>query len=463
MNGFLKEVMLARWRERIRSRKSIEQRTEVRLQRLIEHARQNVPIYAERLQGITAFNEIPPITKCEMMTRFADTLARNTVTVKEIERLSQDDSLPSKWIRDEYIVSKTSGTTGERAMFVTNRASWDEQRAAVFARTCRGFTPLKRLWGRLWGEKFRIAKIVADCPYCVTRQSALDAQKNGKFMSDILMLSVMDNESGVIEKLNAFQPHFLYLYSSVMAVIARKKLRGTPMTFSPKGIVLSCEFLSDEDRAIIEQAFPQARIINQYGTTECTALGVSCPAGNLHLNIDYVKLEPVDQHHRPVPPGEFSEKILITNLSNTVQPLIRYEVSDSVAILNEPCSCGSVLPVIKLRGRSDDILYLLDQHDQFQEIIPLAVYGELLRCKEIDFYQLLHTQQNELELRIVPSDNVDRALASRASERRLRAVLASRNVDRTTKVNVSILEGIPRSNSSGKFKQTVSLVQRRAG
>ena len=41
-------------------------------------------------------------------------------------------------------------------------------------------------------------------------------------------------------------------------------------------------------------------------------------------------LEPVDRDYRPTPPGELSHTVLLTNLANAVQPIIRYDLGDSV-------------------------------------------------------------------------------------------------------------------------------------
>jgi phenylacetate-coenzyme A ligase PaaK-like adenylate-forming protein len=52
-----------------------------------------------------------------------------------------------------------------------------------------------------------------------------------------------------------------------------------------------------------------------------------------------------------------SAKILVTNLFNMLMPLIRYEISDSVTLLDSsaPCSCGSHFrKIASVHGRSDD-------------------------------------------------------------------------------------------------------------
>jgi len=38
--------------------------------------------------------------------------------------------------------------------------------------------------------------------------------------------------------------------------------------------------------------------------------------------------------------------VLLTNLANLVQPLVRYEIGDIVTMATEPCDCGNHLPLI---------------------------------------------------------------------------------------------------------------------
>jgi phenylacetate-coenzyme A ligase PaaK-like adenylate-forming protein len=67
----------------------------------------------------------------------------------------------------------------------------------------------------------------------------------------------------------------------------------------------------------------------------------------------------VDKHDRPVPPGTPGHKMLLTNLVNHAQPLIRYELSDSVILAGGPNPLG--LPYARIAaidGRSDDIITL---------------------------------------------------------------------------------------------------------
>jgi phenylacetate-CoA ligase len=48
----------------------------------------------------------------------------------------------------------------------------------------------------------------------------------------------------------------------------------------------------------------------------------------------------VDNDGNPVPYGQPGDRLLLTNLFNLDQPLIRYDMSDAVTITDDPCPCG---------------------------------------------------------------------------------------------------------------------------
>ena len=82
-------------------------------------------------------------------------------------------------------------------------------------------------------------------------------------------------------------------------------------------------------------------------------MGGSCSAGRgMHLSDDLFVIEPVDGQGDPVPPGERAAKVYVTNLYNRVQPLIRYELTDEITVLDGPCPCGvTLLRIDDIQGR----------------------------------------------------------------------------------------------------------------
>ena len=93
-----------------------------------------------------------------------------------------------------------------------------------------------------------------------------------------------------------------------------------------------------------------------YAASEAMPLALPCRQGRLHVNSDWFLTEPIDPAGQPVPPGSRSDALLVTNLANYVQPIIRYQLGDSVVVSKEPCQCGSPLETISVEGQTDEIL-----------------------------------------------------------------------------------------------------------
>jgi phenylacetate-coenzyme A ligase PaaK-like adenylate-forming protein len=139
-----------------------------------------------------------------------------------------------------------------------------------------------------------------------------------------------------------------------------------------------------------------------------------CAKGCLHLNHDWLILEPVDRQLRAVPPGEASHSVLLTNLANRTQPLLRYRLGDSVRFLTAACACGSAFPAIEVQGRADHTLVLRDARQREVRLLPLALMTVIEEGAQVTQFQLLCTASDRLELRFEPEVVDPRATFQRA-------------------------------------------------
>lgn len=169
-------------------------------------------------------------------------------------------------------------------------------------------------------------------------------------------LSVTQPLPQLVERLNAFQPQALYGYPSIMALLAAEQQAGR-LRIDPESVFTSSEPLSPTVRERLAQAFG-VRPYDFYATTE-GLYGHECAEGSMHLFDDMCIAENVDEDYRRMPPGEVGSRLLVTNLFNLRQPLIRFEVTDLVAVEPEPCPCGRTLMRLRsLEGRAEDVLRL---------------------------------------------------------------------------------------------------------
>lgn len=159
------------------------------------------------------------------------------------------------------------------------------------------------------------------------------------------------------------------------------------------------ETLGCATRRRIEQQLG-CTVRNSYGASEFLAMGGECAEGRMHLNADWVILEPVDRHYRPVPPGTPSHTVLLTNLANHVQPLIRYDLGDQVTFAAEHCACGSALPVIEVQGRHDDALVMAGRARRNVTLLPLALSTVMEDDAGVFDFQLRQRDAHTLVLRL---------------------------------------------------------------
>src|SRR5690606_30639221 len=118
--------------------------------------------------------------------------------------------------------------------------------------------------------------------------------------------------------------------------------------------------LLDRERELIERVMG-CKVTNRYGCEEVGLIASECEEHRgLHINVDDVFLEVVDDEGRPVKPG-IPGKILVTDLANYGMPLIRYRIEDVGILSDRQCPCGRGLPLMhSIMGRVADFLKRAD-------------------------------------------------------------------------------------------------------
>jgi AcrR family transcriptional regulator len=142
-----------------------------------------------------------------------------------------------------------------------------------------------------------------------------------------------------VEALNTYQPEGLVGYPTIAGILAGEQLAGC-LRIRPRWGLYGAGPLTPVIRRRIREAwgFEPGGI---YAATEALGLGSSTPGDEcFEMSEDVLVVEVVDRHDRPVPPGTPGAKVLITNLVNYAQPLIRYELSDVVTLAaRAPARC----------------------------------------------------------------------------------------------------------------------------
>jgi phenylacetate-CoA ligase len=92
-----------------------------------------------------------------------------------------------------------------------------------------------------------------------------------------------------------------------------------------------------------------------------------------------------------VPPGVPGHRVLLTNLVNHTQPLLRYELTDSVMVAAGPNPLG--LPYARLAavdGRNDDVITLPGAGGRPVTVYPFRLRAPFAELLEVRQYQVVH-------------------------------------------------------------------------
>lgn len=266
------------------------------------------------IKSLKNIEEIPILSKVELLNN--------------VDKIHTDIKFKSKYL------ATTSGTSGKSLKFYRNEEADSFNRAA----SIRGYSwynvkPWERN-GYFWGINF--------CKKDQLKSRFLDFLQN-RFR----IFSYNNNE---LKKFMFKTQKATYLqgYSSMIyqiALLINKQNIPTPKNI--KMVKGTSEKIFDSYQKDIEKAFG-VKMISEYGATEAGLIAFECPRGSMHINMEGVLVEEID------------DEILVTNLQMNSFPIIRYKLGDYIKLApkNHECSCGMKHRVISdVTGRIGDIIY----------------------------------------------------------------------------------------------------------
>jgi len=416
------------------------------LRALVAHAKEHSSFYARRLANVDAASvteadlaSIPPLDKAELMRNWDEIVTAPGLSLERCE--AHLETVTDEDLRlDGYRVFATGGSTGVRAVVPYGEDEW-------------------KLFGV--GTRRRIMKHLAGLglepqPNPVVAQIQASAATHmsgmvGTGMEGVAMhpLPASLPLSEITKSLNELQPSAVTGYASILRMLAEESLSGR-LQISPAMIISGGEPLSSDDMEIVRRAW-KAPVFDLYGTSEVGML--ACSDGttpDLYLNDDLVLIEPVDADGRPVAAGERSTKLYATPLFHRALPLIRYEVTDEVTLLDEPCPNGSSFRrIARVEGRLDDCF----SYDGGVRIHPIVFRSPLTHERRITAYQVRQLEQGAA-IQVLARGSVDCSSLARSIERGLtKAGLAD------PRVSVEQVESIERTHHGSKLTRFLPLAR----
>ena len=418
-------------------RKMIEKKQNERLRKLVNYARKNSDFYAEKYRGIGNdynLSDLPVTTKPEMMNSFDSVLTDSSINMKRIDDFTSDLDNIGRMIDDKYLIFKTSGSTGNPAVVLYDKKNIEVSSAVAAFRTFARNEDYKSFMKH--GKK--TAGVFADYGFYLACGMSRYLQLKMPGKKTKITVDVNGPEKDIIDRLNEFKPAMLSGYPSNLALLADFE----ELNIEPDVVITGGELLTADIRNKLIKKFG-CYVQTHYSCTEGGEIACECKDGHLHINEDWIILEPVDKDNHPVKYGELSDKVLISNLSNYIQPFIRYEITDRVIVHNEKCSCGKNTLWLEIEGRTDDIF----EFENGIKIAPMSLYKILEEIKSIKRFQMIQRSLKELELRLLADD---KEKSFTIAKKDLESFFNSKEIKDIT---ILLSEDEPQANKiSGKFK-----------
>ena len=378
-----------------------------RVRALVAHAVSHSAYYREVLGADAAerpLTELAILPKATMMAEFDRIVTDPRLRLSDLRaHLSGTD--PSKSFLGAYRIATSSGTTGRRSII----AFTNEEASAWRAASAR---PMMRVG---IGLEARFAGLGSPSPVHVTRQVLVPP---GVLTPPI---SAATPISELVAALNAQQPEVLLGAVGVWRALADEQLAGR-LRIAPRAAMFSSEPVTADVRRRVRAAWG-IEPVSGYAATEAPMIATSSPEHpELEIAEDVVVIEIVDENNRVVSPGQPGAKVLLTNLINYAQPLIRYELTDSVVESPLPNPAGRPWRcLLSIDGRTADILYLAGRDGATVSVHPSVLGSAVAPIAEVGEYAFVYDARG-LHAHVVLSPGVGADVSERLRQALVTAI-----------------------------------------
>jgi phenylacetate-CoA ligase len=414
-----------------------------RLRALLACAIERSPFHARRLAGIDPgrfelgdLAGVPVMSKEQMMAGFDELATDRRLSRPQAEAHLMACVEEPSLLFGRYVCLASGGSSGLRGMFVQTIEEFAEFSATILRRVAARLAAA----GPPPPDGVPVALVGAASPVHASGFAAAAAAAGHpvRTISAPATLPLTD----LIQRLNQVRPLVVMAHTSKLALLAGEQRAGR-LTITPVSVTAMGEQLTEENRAAISDAFG-VPLINQFTSTE-GMVGHSEPGGTvLTFASDTCIAELVDEDNHPVPAGTPSAKVLLTNLYNHTQPLIRYELTDRFT--RHPADPGSGYLRATVQGRADDTF-------RYGTIAvdPLVIRTVMVRTPAALEYQVRQTSLG-IDIAVVAGRPIDHAALAAALGHSLRTAGLP-----DPQVNVRQVTDIARHPETGKARRFIPL------
>jgi len=408
------------------------------LRALLAHAAERSPFHSRRLADVKAdrfeladLADLPVMTKSQMLASFDEIVTDPRLERGVVEAHLAASTHEPGLLLDDYVCLTSGGSSGVRANFVYTLDEYADFGASIMR------TVVARTMAAGGSRDGVFAMVAAASPVHSSGFAAAVIDTPVKLVSVPATLPLPE----IVGRLNDLQPSALSGYPSKLAQLATEQDAGR-LRIAPQSVTATSELLTPEDGAAIGAGFG-VPVTDVFAATEGLA-GHSDPGGSvLCFATDMCLVEAVDDDNQPVDEGATSAKILVTNLHNLTQPLIRYEVTDRLT--RHPDAPNGQLRAT-VDGRADELF----RYGTI-EVHPHVIRSVMVGAPEVREYQVRQSEHG-VDVAVVTDGELDVGAVATSVEESLRRAGVPE-----PRAAVSVVDEIARHPDTGKVRRFIPL------
>ncbi len=419
------------------SRKKMLQIQEKKFRKIIRYAYKNSKFYQEYytsknisekdLENIS-MEDLPVIDKEMLIDNLDDVFTVDDISKKEILSFLDKSKNPNELFKNKYHIIHSSGSSGKLGLFAYSKKEWDTVYPYITKVFDFNFRKNKSVFIGAAGGHFAGVSF-----------SSWGNRGILKLFNEPLIINVNEPIDEIIEKLNEFQPTILGGYFNALKILAQKKDEGL-LNITPKILVNCGEGITTKEKKYIEDVF-DASMSNLYSFAECISLGFGKDEyDGIYLFDDLAKIEFKKDH------------IIVTNLFNKTQPIIRYRIDDIISVKKDEKHLYPFTLIDDVIGRSEFVIWFTNQDGKKDFIHPL-IFTDFY-VNGLDKHQLVITGDSSFIFKaVIISDDKEKVI--KEIDKKLKKILLDKNLS-NVKYSIEDVKKIDIDFKTGKFRLVVS-------
>ena len=416
-------------RSQYESREDIERQQWEQAKQMVKYAYANCPFYTKKYDA-AGFHPDQLVNRKDM--------ERVPVLSKAEIQEHAEDMIGVHIPKDSIISNYTGGSTGSPLRLYHDKKRMEQRLAGTMRHDRWGGRDVGDRLACIWGA-----------PVDFQGAGSWKARLRNTLYERLLYLDTTHMTKATMEsfvkQLVRYKPQYYLAYANAISLFARYIEQTGGARFPlPRAIYTSAEVLTAENRELIERVFG-CPVFDNYGCREVSTIASECEKHNgMHVNAESVLLE-IIKDGKAVADGELGE-IVVTDLHNRVMPLIRYRVGDAGVAMEQSCSCGRGLPMMRMAaGRTTD--FIVTPEGALVSGVVLSTYL-ITKLKNIRQVRFVQKQVETLLIQLVPEGDQD--IDSGQVKQ-----LAAQYLGNSIQVELEQVGAIE-AEKSGKFRFTIS-------